>query len=129
MNKYLTYIIGISCILIVGVISYHFVFYIPHKDFLVAQQECEKLANDRYDMETYQFLSNQTSYVSDLKFTYSKQNNQCVYYSKSGPGQEKHELLFDLFTNKTIIFYTEDSGKIYGNKADFNKVYSSYFTK
>lgn len=129
MNKYLSYVIAFCCLVISGVITYHYVVYIPNKNIKTALQECERLANTRHTMETEQFLTGQIGYVSDLKFVYHKDSNQCVYYSKNGPNQDVNESLVDLFTTKMIAFYTESDGKTYGDKQAFKEVYSNYFQK
>ncbi len=132
MNKYLTYIIGISCIVITGSVAYYFLSYLPNKNILIGQKECHSMALKRFENDKVELP---VSSLTEPEFVFD--NGQCLYKIQELHSSERTTVhmsyIVDLYTNKQIAGYTESStdGKstISGDEILFKTVNKKYFDK
>ena len=129
MNKKLQYIIAFSCLLVAGSVAYYLSVYIPKQNTITEKRECTKLAEARISKEEEVLLTESNAQVPESKYVYDSKSKQCVFWIKS-TSKDTNETLVDLFTTKSIAWYTDASdGKKYGDKLDFQKEYNSFFGK
>ncbi len=129
MNKKLQYVIALSCLLVAGSIAYYLSVYIPKQNTVAEQRECTKLAEARISKEEEVLLTESNAQVPETKYVYDTKSKQCIFWIKSTT-KDTNETLVDLFTTKSIAWYTDtQDGKKYGDKEDFQKKYNYYFGK
>ncbi len=129
MNKKLQYVIALSCLLVAGSVAYYLSFYIPKQNTVAEQRQCTKLAEARINKEEEVLLTESNAQVPEAKYLYDTKSKQCIFWIKSTT-KDTNETLVDLFTTKSIAWYTDtQDGKKYGDKEDFQKKYNYYFGK
>lgn len=129
MNKKLQYVIALSCLLVAGSVAYYLSVYIPTQKSLAEQRECAKLAEARISKEEEVLLTESNAQMPETKYIYDSKSNQCVFWIKS-TSKDTNETLVDLFTTKSIAWYTDTKeGVKYGDKDNFQMEYIHYFGK
>ncbi len=126
MNKYLTYIIGISCIVITGAVAYYFFSYLPSKNALLGQKECRNMALNKFEKDQ--------SGTSEPEFVFDEKG-RCLYKLVEVHSSEGISVIMfyiiDLYTNQQVAGYTEtykDGNKTtLGNQSIFDSIDKKYF--
>lgn len=126
MNKNLQYIITLACVVIAGSVIYYLFSYLPEKNKnelqLSLQKECSDLGSKRYkeDHKDGESLGNGGIFSSD--YIFNKSNNSCLYKSTYAyPDGMMTQYIIDLFTNKTLGYYSVDKNGdlVDGDKGEF----------
>jgi hypothetical protein len=133
MNKYLTYIIGISCIVITGSVAYYFLSYLPNKNILIGQKECHSMALKRFENDKAELPA---SSLTQPEFVFD--NGRCLYkmHEMNTTGSKTFEQFYilDLYTNNQVVGYGTklDEGQLMvtsGDKIEFETLNDKYFSK
>jgi hypothetical protein len=132
MNKYLTYIIGISCIVITGSVAYYFLSYLPNKNILIGQKECHSMALKRFENDKAELP---ISSLTQPEFVFD--NGRCLYKMYELHSTEKTTVtmsyILDLYTNQQVAGYTTSvingNSNTSGNETEFETLNKKYFSK
>jgi hypothetical protein len=132
MNKNLTYTIGLCCIIVAGSVAYYFFSYLPSKNVLARQKECQTMALARFEKDQ---LNSPSGSLTQPEFVFDKQG-RCLYkmHEVNTAGEKTFEMsyIIDLYTNKQVTGYntrSDENGTVVvsGDQTEFESVDKKYF--
>lgn len=131
MNKNLTYIIGLCCIIVAGSVAYYFLSYLPSKNVLARQKECQTMALDRFEKDQ---MDLPVGSLTQPEFVFDKQG-RCLYKISELHSTDKTTIMMfyilDLYTNQQVAGYTtsyiDGNSSTSGDQTEFESVDKKYF--
>jgi hypothetical protein len=130
-------LIGLSCLIAAGAVAYYVLSYLPTKDQLAHQKECQTMAINYFEEAK---RNSNGSYLSQPEFTFDGKNNRCLYKTHASANFPEDSVyktydfyrVIDLYTNQEVVkFHTKVDANgnttTEGDKAGFDAIVIEYF--
>jgi hypothetical protein len=131
-------LIGLSCLIVAGAVAYYVLTYLPAKNQLAHQKECQTMSLNRFEQDK---LNSKEHYLNQPEFAFDSENNRCLYKTHATAnftGDSVYKTydfyrVLDLYTNREIVKYhtkVDGDGKVVteGDQDGFNEINEVYFS-